>query len=371
MDPVDIAKFNKQQYADWLWRGLVSVYSKPISDRGDTFDGWGYIILQQGSIFEGLQHIYEEYIPPSRQLIFRSAIGDVLRNHANESGISFSVIQDILYLLGVVKAVESLDALLPTIGNGQIGRNNPRIFYQTLAVLNQLIPSSQVKKTTQGLIRSRNFNKGDIFEAVKILVKCDPISAVDMILNNANKMRDVFLQSYKNSGKEWKAFNSSMRFFIRTLLESSLSSFIPDLWKKAKHNSDDMWLFIYLFSNKYIPVNLYYDEEENEFFVSYESSYQSYKEILVTSYKDYNTRRILENIQIDREFNSSFSDPTAVINSIEDFYYNSKQDQLNKTYCGYAISNKTKVSIQNSDALKEAEKILESYNSQDELWKRT
>ena len=102
----ELARFDRAQFADWLWRGLRSFYASPPSDRSGAFDYVGPLIRKQETLCEGLALVYQDYVPESRQLLFRLAVGDVLRNHANNSNAPLSAFQDLIYLLARIRATE-------------------------------------------------------------------------------------------------------------------------------------------------------------------------------------------------------------------------------------------------------------------------
>ncbi len=61
--PNPLGQFERQEYADWLWRGLRSFYALPARDRVHAFDYVGTLVLQHESLCEGLAHVYERLVP--------------------------------------------------------------------------------------------------------------------------------------------------------------------------------------------------------------------------------------------------------------------------------------------------------------------
>ena len=141
------AKFSRKKFADWLWQGLQRFYSLPVSDRAMAFDYVGYFIMQQESICEGLVRTYEEYVPKSKQMMFRQAIGDVLLERGNMDNVPVDAFRDLIYLTIRINATEPLSALLPTVGNGLLGKLDSEIFYGTIAALKSFMPSAPVSYT--------------------------------------------------------------------------------------------------------------------------------------------------------------------------------------------------------------------------------
>ena len=150
-----MAGFDRSEFADWLWRGLQSFYALPPSGRNRAFDDFGLLIRQQESVVEGLACIYEDHVQKSRKLLFRQAVGDALRNQGNAESSPLQAIQDLIYLLSRIRATESLDSLLPTVGAGMLGKRHPDIFFETFAALKSLTPSMQAYKAARNLVNSR------------------------------------------------------------------------------------------------------------------------------------------------------------------------------------------------------------------------
>lgn len=206
------AKFNRKGFADWLWRGLSKFYSLPPSDRALAFDYVGYFIMQQESICEGLARTYEEYVPKSKQMMFRQAIGDVLLERGNMDNAPVDAFRDLIYLTIRINATEPLSALLPTVGNGLLGKRDPEIFYGTIAALKSLMPSAQVYETTYHLIGSANFDDGYLIEAINVLVECEPSRATDIVSKLVSRLKRLQNVTKKLGGDEWTAFCEAVAF---------------------------------------------------------------------------------------------------------------------------------------------------------------
>lgn len=199
-------QFDREKFADWLWRGLRSFYTSPSSERIRTFDGAGILIVQQESLCEGLARVYEECTQEPKQVMFRQAIGDVLRDQANNPNAPFDAFRDLIYLIARIRATESLSALLPTVGTGYLGKHYPNILYDTVAVLRSLAPSTQAYKTAFSLINCANFDDGYLFEAMKVLVECEPSCASEIVLKLEPRLSQLRQAAQERGGDEWTAF---------------------------------------------------------------------------------------------------------------------------------------------------------------------
>jgi hypothetical protein len=206
-------QFDRKMFADWLWRGFLSFYDPPPSEtkRIHAFGPFGLIIRQQESIIDGLARVYEKYVPKSRKLMFRQAIGDVLREQGNNADAPLPALEDLIYLIARIKATEALDALPPAVGNGFLGERQSAILYDTLSTLGSLAPSSQVYEVVSELINSANFNDGYLFEAIKILVECRPLHVAAIILSLEHRLTKLRQITQQLGGDEWVAFCEAAR----------------------------------------------------------------------------------------------------------------------------------------------------------------
>lgn len=250
------SEFDREAYADWLWRGLLQFYVSLSADSA-AFDPVSSLIRQQETISEGLAQIYEEYIPANKKLMFRQAIGDVLRDHSNNEDVPVVAFQDLIYLIARIKATESLGALVPTVGSGLLGKRHPEILYESFSVLKYLAPSSSAFGTAFALVDSANFDDGYLFEAMNVLIECEPSHTSEIVLKlepRITKLRKIILGL--DDRDEWGAFCEAADEWSEHALKLGPKSWLSKLWEQAEHSPEQTWLFELLFGNKIIPVYL-------------------------------------------------------------------------------------------------------------------
>jgi len=263
-----LADFDREAYADWIWRGLNNYYSESsIDEKMYSFDLFGSYIVEQESITEGIACVYEDYVPQSKQLLFRQAIGDVLRkqekvNAVADPPIPKEAIRTLFYLIDRIRANEALDSFIPSIGNGSIGRKYPDLFYTAIAVLKSLAPMNFVYQTAETLINSRNFDDIYLFETVRVLIKCHSEKILEILLRyepRLSELRKEILNDEKERD-DFQEFLEDWAQFILSLVPKSEIWFC-DFWEKADHNADQTWLFE-LTLNKKIPGSLILTKDE-------------------------------------------------------------------------------------------------------------
>lgn len=283
------ALYDREKFADWLWRGLHSFYTVSPVERATTFDNAGHLILQYESICEGIAAIYEDFVPANKQLSFRQAIGDVLREKSADHSDLLPAFQDLIYLIIRLKANESLSALLPTVGNGVLGQRYPDILYETITALGSLAPSDYAYKTAFNLIDSANFDDGYLFEAIKVLVECKPSDTAKIVLTFEPRLTQLYMKTKHIGGVEFKVFCDAAEDWAEFLLSRGTISWLSELWKKASHLPDQVWIFNFLFGNKSMPVIFNMDCSTDTYWINYRSKKVKVK----VSEKDYHTRDML------------------------------------------------------------------------------
>jgi hypothetical protein len=267
-----LAKFDREQYADWLWRGLQAFYETP-AERAYAFEPHGLLIVQQESVCEGLAQVYGEYVPQRKKLMFRRAIGDVLREQANNHEAPIDACRDLIYLLARIRANESLGALLPAVGNGFVGKRLPAILYETFAALRLLAPSWQAYEAARDLAYSANFDDGYLFEATKVLIECEPSRVAEIVLEfepRLSKLREDCKRLGDHDGDEWTAFCEAANDWAQYLLTFGPGTWLNEFWQKVDHTADQLWIFQLLFGNKAVPVTLAEDESSGKYAIVYD-----------------------------------------------------------------------------------------------------
>jgi hypothetical protein len=207
--------FGRQEFADWLEKGLIEIYpgkaqNDSVRMRG-SFEGMGGEILSKETITEGVAQIYEDYVPESSKLPFRQAIGDVLREPNPEKMVSAEAVEDLIYLTSRIKAYEVLESFVPVIERKDVGPEE--MLFPMIGVLKLMSPSDEVYKTTRELIDSLNFDEGYLFEALNIISKCssaDTLPALNEFLPRLEKLKS---ECRELGNDDWAAYKEAAAAF--------------------------------------------------------------------------------------------------------------------------------------------------------------
>ena len=268
--PKMFSGFDRDEFADWLWKGLKSFYTSRPYDRINAFQHMGRQILQYESVDKGLAHIYEDYIPDSKKLQFRQSIGDVLRRYANEKDTPIDAVRNLIFLITRIKADESLTALFPTVCNGYLIERCPRILYDTITILRSRAPSEQAYETASDLIDWSGFNDDYLFESIKVLVECKPSYTSGTLIKYEERLSLLFQDVAKNKGSDvWVAFCDAANEWVQFLLEYAPRTWLSDFWEEDAHSVDQSWLFKLIYHNKAIPTEFIHDKMSDRYFVKY------------------------------------------------------------------------------------------------------
>lgn len=250
--PSPLSEFERQEYADWLWRGLRSFYSLPARERVRAFDYVGVSVSRQESLCEGLAHVYETYVPDARKLSFRQAIGDVLRDQSDNENAPLAACQDLIYLLVRTRATESLGSLLPAVGNGLPGRRRPSLLFDAVAALRSLAPSTYAYQTAREIVSAANFDDGYLFEAIKVLVECEPSRIAVLLRELEPRLSDLRRQAEglrAGNEDEWTAFSEAANELARHLFAVGPRSWLQEVCHEVPHMEEPGWLLACLLEN--------------------------------------------------------------------------------------------------------------------------
>lgn len=213
--------FGRTEFASWLQNGLKDLYQN--ENQHDvrwihrSFDGMGGEILAQESIFEGIAQIYEDDVSSeSGKLLFRQAIGDVLRESAPERVVSALAISDLIYLTGRIKARESLESFTSVIERDDV--DSEKILYSLVAVLKSLSPCEETYQTTRKLISSPQFDDGYLFEALDILTECKPSETLSLLHEHLPRLNTLKDECQKLGANEWATFVEATKEFSENVL---------------------------------------------------------------------------------------------------------------------------------------------------------
>lgn len=214
----EITRFQEgEEVSSWLWHTLELHYSPQIrneKERQDFEDFWGV----HDAPVEGIGNIYANLQTEKHKLLFRQSIGNVLTQHADDKDAPPDALRDLIYLISTTKAVESLNSLVPTIGNGSLGKKHPEYLYETLAVLMDLSPSPEAQATTSQLVDCPNFDDGYIFSAIGILAQGDPSNVFNLLARFQPRIESLRQTVRDLGGAEWTAFTDCLDDLIVKIL---------------------------------------------------------------------------------------------------------------------------------------------------------
>lgn len=243
--------FDRNMFAKWLQAGLQSFYAVKPWERSCSFEHVGYQIAQSESLVTGLRDVYNEYISSQKKLEFRQAIGDVLLACGNDAELPLSLLQDLVCLISLTKAVETLDAISLTVGRGLLGKRHPEIWYDTMVAMASLPIIDAVYTTVLKFTYSENWDDAYLFEAVRILIECNPQKAFIIITIYEPRLRELREITEVLGGVEWELFSQAAEALAETV--KKLVTKYCD-WDELKKDLEVLktpernWLFELLFN---------------------------------------------------------------------------------------------------------------------------
>lgn len=210
-----LAFTERDQFSEFIWEALKTQYP-PTKYEQNPFRQF---LLGTGeeSTVSGLNTLHYKLEKDAQKLLFRQAIGDVLRQHGNAEDTPYGVCRDLIYLIGKVRAVESVDALVPTVGYGLLGKKHPDLLYDIIPNLSVLSHAPEVEQTMSELIGSPNFDNRCIFVAVGLLVDCNPAQTPGILEKFAPHFADLRKKAQVLDGKEWEAYLDAAKNLTATI----------------------------------------------------------------------------------------------------------------------------------------------------------
>jgi hypothetical protein len=271
------------KFSDWIWQ-IVSYFNNPILFRDIKINTKILrIVKEYGTTIEGLTNIYEEYVPMSKRLLFREAIGYAIRNHANDQSADLSDIEDLLYLMANIKAYESIQALIPLNIGSYFGRIFPEIIFDSIAVLKYLAPSEKVFVVMRQIIDNNDFDENYLFEALKALIECHPEITPEIIIDYEPRLTALY-NLKKSYPEDLKIFQESAVDWAKFTISHTSSRWIKEYWEKSSHINRQLWLFDLFFNNPFLSFNIAIDKfDDDEIILRYQN-----KTIQISQNKKYN-----------------------------------------------------------------------------------
>ncbi|MFH1401936.1 MAG: hypothetical protein ABIG40_03175 [Parcubacteria group bacterium] len=211
----EIAKLDSvEMFAEWLWQILCAFYPK--LDWLKFGDLENFVTRYESSVI-GLAEIYYEHVPDDKKPMFRKAIGELLHEKSNDEKASTGAMEDLVYLIARIKALESAMALSVAVGTGLLGKRYPEILDSAFASLEALSPSKESCEATLKLINSENFDTGYFFSALEILIRYKPSEAASIIKKHLPDLIKLKVTAKKLGAKEWEAYLFAKEDFIEFL----------------------------------------------------------------------------------------------------------------------------------------------------------
>lgn len=198
---------NRKDFSKWLGGTLLGYHARLTNERSDL----SALLTRDMSPIEGLGMIYSRALETApQQLAFREAIGDVILEHGIKKETPLPLVKDLIYLTGMVRAVESVHAFPPLLASCPAGEAQKDLLFSILANLKHLSPAPQVQETVAEITSAPYFDDGYLFEAISILAECNPEKTFKHLASFQPRIisfRETVHEAVKvNGAKEWDAY---------------------------------------------------------------------------------------------------------------------------------------------------------------------
>jgi len=185
--------------------------------------------------------------------------------------------------------------------------------FHEIASYNEIIKKSSDDQIDEHppLVDFTNFDDAYLFEAVKLLVKHEPSRAAAIVVTLEPRLSQLRKDMWELGGDAWSAFHEAAEDWAQHMMTVAPVSWIMDLWQKADHRRDQIWLFELIFRNKAKPIYLHEDESPNGIFIECEQKIF----LLRASDKEYNTMKCISSILLTKKIFGWIRNPDDIVNS--------------------------------------------------------
>jgi hypothetical protein len=183
-----------------------------------------------------------------------------------------------------------------------------------IAIYNEMITKSSYDRIDKRppLADFANLDDAYLFEAMKVLVECEPSRAAEVVVTLEPRLSRLRRDMLGLGGDAWGAFCEAAEDWAQHIMTVAPVSWLTDLWQRADHKRDQVWLFELIFGNEAKPVSLHEDESPDGIFIECERR----KLLLRVSDKEYNTMRHIRSILATKEFHRWVQNPDDIVYSI-------------------------------------------------------
>jgi hypothetical protein len=126
------------------------------------------------SYLDSLMHLYKsERLSDEARARFHAAVVSLFRN-ARPEDFPVKGMQDLLYLITLMRTRAGLQALAPVLGSGAWGERYPRLIYDAMTVFKEHPSSDDTYDAARDLATSVNFDDRFVFEAYETMIAVHP-----------------------------------------------------------------------------------------------------------------------------------------------------------------------------------------------------
>jgi hypothetical protein len=174
-------RFDEDAFCDWLARGLKSFYAakevvRPTGDENALrpFEFASSLIGRRESHLNDIQYIYTHCVPDDKKLYFRRSIGRVLRRSVDDLSFPEPAVSDLIYLVSMIRAYESVADLGPIVASGRYGKEKEWLQFEAIASLKSLLPSKEAVEGIRNLVSQERFHESFTLEVLTLLCQYEP-----------------------------------------------------------------------------------------------------------------------------------------------------------------------------------------------------
>ncbi len=194
----------EEQVAGWLWQSLLDLHSV---NRQSELYRFMAAANDMESPEEALADIY--YRCYCDKEMYRKAIGCALRRCAREPWAEVNqIVDDLIYLIGYIGAVEALDGLLALLS--VVAGEHPEVLYACMANIQAIEPCGELFDFMAELVQGLYFDDSYIFSAIKIMVDCRPNSFIEIVDGLGRRISKLYKKVKERGADEESVYRETV-----------------------------------------------------------------------------------------------------------------------------------------------------------------
>jgi hypothetical protein len=196
-------RYSARDFEEWFEARFKEHYGEDAERRFRAFDFGHLGIFGTESHLDAIEQLDEQLSPKARRHL-RDAL-EALFRHAQPSSFPWDGMQDLIHLIGRLRAYSAVKAFEPVLVSGPWGELEPSLVYDALSVLFEFERSTEAYDAMKALVSQDNFSDRYVFDAYALLFRTAPAKWADDLSSLRRRFARVMTAVKKSADPEASA----------------------------------------------------------------------------------------------------------------------------------------------------------------------